>query len=64
MEKKKKVAAKIPGIAARIFDLLEPLSPEDRQKSISAAMVMLGTAIDMAPGMPPGPGKPPGTGRT
>src|SRR5258708_5437592 len=44
MDKKTNAAPKIAEIAKKIVALLEPLNSEDRQRAITASLVMLGEA--------------------
>jgi len=45
MDKKTKAGPKIAEIAGKIVTLLEPLRPEDRQKAIRAALIVLGESL-------------------
>jgi hypothetical protein len=62
MDKNKKAAPKVAEIAVKIVGLLEPLSPEDRQKAIKASLILLGeTTVPGAPGPGPKPDHDPGS---
>jgi hypothetical protein len=63
MENKKKAGSKIPEVAGRIFDLLEPLTSEERHKVINSTLILLGeTPTSPTPGTQGPSTKPTGDG--